>query len=173
MRCLADFRLDSDLCLDSETGPLTLDGPNDSFTLTVSNAEHDPLMLSYVLSAQIVFEAPSFENIRVAALAKLAECLNVLSYATNRKFSYVMLRRIIDWTPGIQDRNTIIYVETPEWDVAEPGLDQKFMDTAKRPLAMSSGEEQQAAMRWYRLAIQASIIEEQFSYFVVCFGNCF
>jgi hypothetical protein len=32
-------------------------------------------------------------------------------------------------------------------------------------LAMSSGEEQQAAMRWYRLAIQASIIEEQFSYF--------
>jgi hypothetical protein len=55
--------------------------------------------------------------------------------------------------------------ETPEWDTAEPALDDKWMDTAQRLMAMGSSEAQQAAMRWYRLAIQAKITDEQFSYF--------
>lgn len=165
MRCLADFIIDSDLCLNDGTSLLTLTDPNNDFTLTLSNAESDSENIDAVLSAQLIFEASSFENIRDVACDKLARALNALTYATNSKFVQILLKRVIDWTPGIIERQAIIYVETPELDMAEPVLDNAYIDTARRLLAMQSGEKQQAALRWYRLGVQADNLEEQFSYF--------
>ena len=166
MRCLADFVLDSDLCLAEGGAPLRLNGPDGVFSLVLSNAEADHALPDAVLSAQLIFEADSFdENIRGIACDKLAEALNCLTYATSRKFALKRLKRVIDWTPGLVERNAIIYQETPEWDLAEPALDGTLLDTAERLLAMQAGEDQRAAMRWYRLAIQARNLEEQFSYF--------
>jgi len=165
MRCLADFTLDSDLCLKDGTEPLKLTDPNNDFTLILSNAESNPEDIDSVLSVQLIFEVSSFENIREFASDKLAKALNALTYATNSKFSQVLLKRVIDWTPGINERNAIIYVETPELDRAEPALDSDYIDAARRLLFMQSGEKQQEALRWYRLGIQANNLEEQFSYF--------
>jgi hypothetical protein len=101
MRCFADFVLDSDLCLEPTANALTLNGPAGSFLLTLSNAEHDPMLPKSVLIAHLVFEAPKFDkNLRDLALAKLSECLTFLTYTTNRKFEVIFLKRIIDWTPG-------------------------------------------------------------------------
>jgi hypothetical protein len=165
MRCLADFVLDSDLCLKENSGPFTLDSQDGSYSVIFSNAEHDPALLDSVLSAQLIFEAASIEEAREPAQRKISEALNFLTYATNRKFVLRALKRIVDWTPGLVQRQVLIYVETPEWDVAEPALDNIFLDTAQRLMAMGAGEIQQTAMRWYRLAIQSENIEEQFSYF--------
>jgi hypothetical protein len=166
MRCLADFILDSDLCLVDGAAPLVFNGPDGAFSLTISNADADHAFPDAVLSARLIFEADCFdEKIRTIALDKLAEALNCLTYATNRKFALKRLKRVIDWTPGIVERNAIIYHETPEWDSAEPALDGAFVDTTERLLAMQSGEDQRAAMRWYRLAVQADVLEEQFGYF--------
>jgi len=166
MRCLADFVIDSDLCLAQGAAPLTLHSPDGVFSLVLSNAETDHALPVAVLSAQLIFEADALdENIRAIACDKLAEVLNILTFVTSRKFVRKRLKRVIDWTPGLTERNAIIYQETPEWDLAEPALDRAFLDTAERLLAMQSGEEQRAAMRWYRLAIQADDLQEQFSYF--------
>lgn len=129
MRCLADFVLDSDLCRPKGAAPLKLHAPNGSFTLELSNAEHDPTSPEAVLSAQLIFEADTLDaNTRELAGDKLADALNSLTYATNRKFTLNRLKRLIDWTPGIVERAAIIYVETPEWDLAEPALNQDFLD---------------------------------------------
>ncbi|MEK7854824.1 MAG: methylamine utilization protein MauJ, partial [Acidobacteriota bacterium] len=161
-----DFVLDSDLCLADGAAPLTLQAPDGAFSLVLSNAEPDPALPDAVLSAQLIFDADSLdENIRTIARDKLAEALNYLTYATNRKFTLKRLKRLIDWTPGLIERNAIIYVETPEWDMAEPALEGTFLDTAERLLSMHSGEDQMEAMRWYRLGIQSEVPEEQFSYF--------
>lgn len=165
MRCLADFILDSDLCLKEGTGSLTLAAPDNDFTLTLSNVKSGSENIDAVLSAQLIFEASSFENIREIACDKLAKALNALTYATNSKFVQVLLKRVIDWTPGIIERQAIIYVETPELEKAEPALDNVYLGTARRLLVMQSGEKQQEALRWYRLGIQADNLEEQFSYF--------
>jgi hypothetical protein len=165
MRCLADFTLDSDLCLKSGTGPFTLNDPSNRFSLVLSNADGDHARSDGVLSAHLIFEADSFDNIREIAFKKLGEALNCLVYATNRKFVPKALKRVIDWTPGVVERNAMIYAETPEWDLAEPALDSSYLDTAERLLAMHSGDEQQAAMRWYRRGIEEANLEDQFSYF--------
>jgi hypothetical protein len=50
MRCLADFILDSDLCLVDGAAPLTLNSPDGVFSLTVSNADADHALPNAVLS---------------------------------------------------------------------------------------------------------------------------
>jgi hypothetical protein len=166
MLCLADFVLDSDLCLAPDAGPLVLRGPGGAFSLTLSNADISAEPTTAVLSAQLTFDANAFDRgLRDAAHTKLFDILNYLAFTTSRKFSIVRLKRLIDWTPGLVERDAIIYHDTPEWDLAEPALDQKFLDTAERLFAMNSGADQNTAMRWYRLGLQAGVLEEQFSYF--------
>jgi hypothetical protein len=166
MQCLADFIIDSDLCLAPDTDPLTLQGPGRAFSLTLSNAGKTAEVPDAALSAQLIFEASAFDKgLGDVAYDKLSEILNCLAFTTSRKFTVKRLKRLIDWTPGLEERDAIIYHDTPEWDSAEPALDARFLDTAERLLAMNSGEDQTTAMRWYRLAIQAEVLEEQFSYF--------
>jgi hypothetical protein len=38
MRCLAEFLLDSDLCLKADGSPLTLNAPDNAFSLRLTNA---------------------------------------------------------------------------------------------------------------------------------------
>ena len=162
MRCLADFVLDSDLCLVTGAEPLTLNAPDG----VLSNAGANPAEPKGVLLAQLIFETDKLDrNTREPAMEKLSEILNCLCYTTGRKFVCSKLKRLIDWTPGILERDAIIYAETPEWDLAEPKLDDNFTKTAERIFDMGGGDEQRAAMRWYRLGIQAEGLEEQFSYF--------
>ena len=164
--CLADFVIDSDLCFAPGNNLLQLHGPGGAFSLTLSNLGKADGPRDGVLSAQLTFETASFDKaLKKVAYDKLSTILNCLAFTTNRKFAVKKLKRLIDWTPGLQERDAIIYHETPEWDTAEPALDAKFMDTAERLLAMDSGADQSAAMRWYRLGLQTEVLEEQFSYF--------
>lgn len=165
MRLLADFILDSDLCLADGAEPLTFNAPDGSLLLMLSNVSGAEDRQSAVLAAQMVFDADSLEDVRTPALEKLGEILNFLTYATNRKFALRTLKRVIDWTPGVVDRSAAIFVETPEFDEAEPALGIDFIDTAQRLLAMQGGDAQRAAMRWYRRGIQTDQLEDQFSYF--------
>jgi hypothetical protein len=171
MRCLADFILDSDLCLKPGAEPLTLSDPQGRFSLSLSNAsEAEHAVPDAVLSAQLVFETglsltEAFREVQQVATNWLGYALNALTYATNRKFVPRSLKHLIDWTPGLVERDAMIYTETPEWDLAEPALDNGFIDTAERLLAMDSGGEHQAALRWYRIGIQEKVLEQQFSYF--------
>jgi hypothetical protein len=160
MIVLADFLLDSDLCLKDGAAPITIRAPNSEFSMSISNATAaDRASDGVVLSAQITFNSDVFEkNLRPVAQEKLGAALNFLVFATDRKFAQTRLKRIIDWTPGLTDRRAFIYAETPEWNNATPGL-------AHGLLAADPMVEQQVAMRWYRRGIEAASVEDQFSYF--------
>src|ERR1700694_552837 len=92
MRCLADFTLDSDLCLPVGAAPLTLNDPGGRFSVTLSNAsEAEHAVPEAVLSAQVIFETQlrfPDERREIDELAHkwLGEVLNVLAFTTNRKF---------------------------------------------------------------------------------------
>jgi hypothetical protein len=92
MRCLADFVLDSDLCLKADRRPLTLNDPKGRFSVTLSNASKAEYAVpDAVLSAQVIFDTDlvlvtKFREIRELATNLLEEALSVLTYTTNRKF---------------------------------------------------------------------------------------
>jgi hypothetical protein len=181
MRCLADFLIDSDLCLKPDAAPLRVKAPDNDFSLTLSNAGGPEAPLDAVLSGQLFFggglvrkysedragqahgdaywavsnlgDKHSSEirmNQALCASRWILNCRpisNCLTYATNRKFLMNTIKRVIDWTPGLTETRAIIYVETSEWDVAEPLLDDAFIDAAERILVMQPSAQQQAAMR--------------------------
>jgi hypothetical protein len=74
MRLLADFILDSDLCLADGAEPLTFNAPDGSLLLMLSNVSGAEDRQSAVLAAQMVFDADSLEDVRTPALEKLAAC---------------------------------------------------------------------------------------------------
>ncbi|MGH2507992.1 MAG: hypothetical protein ACRDHZ_11400, partial [Ktedonobacteraceae bacterium] len=93
MLCLADFVLDSDLCLPSGSETLQLKGPGGAFSLTLSNAGKSDGSPEGVLSAQLAFEAANFDKtLRDIAHGKLSEILNCLAFTTNRKFRVQRLK---------------------------------------------------------------------------------
>ena len=173
MLVLADFLLDSPLCLKDEAAPITIRAPSKEFSMTISNAtEADRASADVVLSAQVTFSSDVFDqNLRLVAHEKLDAALNFLVFATNRKFTPTRLKRVIDWTPGLIDRRALIYAETPEWNVPTPGFAHEYADTIERLLTADTMVEQQAAMRWYRRGVEAASVEDQFSYFWFALEN--
>jgi hypothetical protein len=167
MLVLADFLLDSDLCLKDGEAPITIRAPNNEFSITITNATAaDRASDDVVLSAQLTFNSDVFDqSLRSVAQDKLGAALNFLVFATNRKLAITRLKKIIDWTPGLSDRKAFIYAEKPEWEIATPGLAHAYADTVEWMLAMDPMVEQQTAMRWYRRGVEATTIEDQFSYF--------
>jgi hypothetical protein len=167
MLVLADFLLDSDLCLRDGAAPITIRPPNSEFSITISNATAaDRASGDVVLSGQLTFNSDVFDKtLRAVALEKLGSALNLLVFTTRRKLALTRLKQIIDWTPGLTDRRAFIYAETPEWEIATPGFSHLYADTIERLLAMDPMVEQQSAMRWFRRGIEATTMEDQFSYF--------
>lgn len=134
MLCLADFILDSDLCLPQNGPSLTLRGPDDEFTLTLSNADRDEGNPRAVLSAQILFQIDELTEAREPAYEKLVKALNCLVLTTSAKFSIVGLKRVADWTPGTEERSVIAFAEVRDFDSADPQLEPGLVDTAQSML---------------------------------------
>lgn len=77
MRCLADFSIDSDLCLPDGAAPLRYESPDGTQSLTLSNATRNPKEQAAVLSAQLLFETEQLdEETRDIACENLAHALN-------------------------------------------------------------------------------------------------
>lgn len=164
MRILADFTLESDLCLPQGHDPIVIHNQPRNTTLTLSNS---PLGTDHqaVLSAQVEFDVDDFANARDGAFVEVAEFMNSLTYATNRSFGKPKLAKVVDWTPGLQDRHAVIFQESPLDDRSEPALTAVFGETASKLLSIQSHDALPSALRWYRLGIGSRNLEEQFSYF--------
>lgn len=165
MRIIADFLLDSDLCLSAGEPPLVVDGPARRSSLTIQNSQEGQASSEGVLSAQLVFEAPSLEGARDIAEDELAIILNALTFATNQRISQGRFIRLVDWTPGLRKRDAFFYAEVKQGEHPAPDFDGALATSATRLVEMMSEPHLQGALRWYRLGIGAESIEEQFSYF--------
>jgi hypothetical protein len=167
MRLLADFILESDLCLPKNSIPLEMRNSAQDWVLVLSNIQTPPDATSATLAARLWFD--HIEPIGMArdrANERMASALNALVFATNRRFAVRELRRILDMTPGNVQRDALIFHTSPVADCMEPALTTDFTESASRFLAMHSSDDAQAvAMRWYRLGIGEANFEQQFNYF--------
>jgi hypothetical protein len=164
MEILADFQLLSDLRLPDGAPPMVIASTAAQFKATITNLGPENQEQG-TLACRIVFEAPDFENCEELANQKVVKLINTLAYTTNRKFAVESLHKLIEWTSGIKQRRARIFHRSPLDHRAEPALSLEFAQTAQYLLDCQVGDQQQSAIRWYRLGIQAETPEEQFSYF--------
>lgn len=165
MRCIADYYLESDLSLPENAQPLGYEDPYGRYALTLKNATGEKRPARAVLSAEMLLEADDLRAAAEAAPLLMADALNFLVLATNHMFRVLLLRRVVDWTPGIVNRQALVFAEVDERDEAVPILEQALVDSAVALSSVSADPAQHAALRWYRLGVQAGHPDEQFSYF--------
>lgn len=165
MHVMADYILDADLCLPEGAPPLVIGGSHLGWTLTLSNTSSDPVMSVGVLSARLEFEAPSLDEAREISEGYLAQALNAACYVTGHSFAYNSLKQIVDWTSGLTMRDIRLFHEVPMRETADAGLSEEFARSIEHHIFTQTGQRQQTALRWFRLGLQASSTEDQFTYF--------
>lgn len=163
---LAECTLTSDLCLPENQPRLVLHDKTNGFSLTLMNVALSEASLKSTLKAYIEYNAPSIKEAHKAALDNLTHALNALVYSTNHKFSFERIHQIFDWTPGLVEREGMMFIDKNPREIAIPELSSDFIDTANWIASIRSGsKEETAAMRWYRLGIADNNLEDQFTYF--------
>jgi hypothetical protein len=165
VRVLADFRIDSDLCLPAGDPPLRIRADRHGFEATLSNVSAGDGDPAAVLACRILFDAPTLQEARDPAFAVVVLAMGALAYATNRRFGRPKLLRLVECGGDPVLRGAIVYHESPADDRTEPGLAPEFGVTVEHLLSRAGDERLHSALRWFRLGIQSDVLEEQFSYF--------
>lgn len=164
MKVAALIHVSSSLCLADDSVRHTVTEPSGAFVATISNNPDAGPFARRALQVEMVFEAPSLDDVRNVALDKLVPLLNALAFTTGASFSDPVVIQAFDWTPGLTEREAR-YFSSPQASISAQALSGVLLETAERVMAMHADEVSRSAMRWYRLGLRASDPEEQFSYF--------
>ncbi len=76
MRFIADYIIDSALCLPKSAASITISGPADAYSLVLDNAEESPHAEEGALRARLIFQHVALERARKAADDIFARILN-------------------------------------------------------------------------------------------------
>jgi hypothetical protein len=164
MKVAVQIHVSSSLCLSDDSARHTITEPSGAFVATISNNPDAGPFARRALRVDMVFEAPSLDEVRNLTLDKLVPLLNALAFTTGASFSDPVVVQAFDWTPGLTEREAR-YFSSPQALISAPALSGELLETAERVMAMHVDDVSRSAMRWYRLGLRASDPEEQFSYF--------
>lgn len=163
MRAIAEFLIDSTYCLAEGQEEISLANPKRAFEVKIRNNPKAGPFAKEALIAEMLFETPDLDAAKDIALDLMAVVLNALGKVTGGRFEFVNVTRIIDWTPGLIDRQARYFIKTRAAP-SSPFLDHALAGTAERVMAMFNDEVSQTVLRWYRLGMRAQGPEEQFMY---------
>lgn len=164
MKIAAEIHVNSTACFADGDARHEVNDPLGRFVATISNNPTAGPFAQRALRVEMVFEAISLDTASAEALENLVPLLNALAFTTSASYSDPVVVRAIDWTPGLIEREARYY-STPQASVTTPMLQAELIETATRMMALLPDEVSLSAMRWYRLGLGATAVEEQFSYF--------
>lgn len=165
MRCIVNYEIESEISVVSDDIWLKLQHPKGEFQARIKNIVRKDYSTPFLLSLQIIFEAPSLEEAQDIAQDKLVECLNMLAFATGAGVRRHRTRQIVDCTPESGMRDCLVWADSAGHGNPDPFLDENITSSIERLLQFDPPPAVRRALRWYRIGIDASIPEDQFQYF--------
>lgn len=92
--------------------------------------------------------------------------MNILAFTTGSKFRLHRIRQIVDASPESTGmRSVLIWANSTDNEDPQPFLEEETVGTIQRLLEHEVPPAIKRAMRWYRLGINASSPDDQFTYF--------
>jgi hypothetical protein len=138
------------------TGPLRYRHPAGLYEIALENGDPETLV------CKMVFEADGIEVASEFAEAEFHKFLHKLAVATSTPYRVKTRHCIIDWTPGVTERDVLIYRNVAD---DEPIGELLAADLDKALNFVDACNLLPSAMRWYCARIRATIPEDQFLYF--------
>lgn len=145
MRFIAELVVDSSFCLSESDERIQLKNPSAQFEVDIRNNPKAGPFAKDALLVEMIFETQDLNTARSQALDNMAKVLNALALATGGRFDNVSVLRVIDWTPGIDDR-VARYFATARAQVSIPELDGEFAETIERIMAMHDDDVSQTVI---------------------------
>lgn len=118
-----------------------------------------------LLSALIVFDAPSLQDAKEIGENHLRDFLDYLTAVTNLTFKFHRTLQIFNWEPGNGERECIYFVGSKYHDVPIPGLHQALLDTIATLQTHAVPPRLRRALKWFRNGVVAAAPDDQFFYF--------
>jgi hypothetical protein len=167
MRCVANFEIGSEISVVSDDTILTINDPKGAFKARIKNIPRSEFTTPFLLSLHIYFEAKDLGGAEEVADELLAKCLNMLAFTTGGGFRKHRTRQIVDAETSSSSvmREILMWGEKVEYDDPQPFLRDVNVNTISRLLEHEVSPAIERALRWYRLGIDASSPDDQFTYF--------
>lgn len=167
MRYVANFEIASDISVVADGKVLNIRDPRNVFKALIRNIPRSEFTTPFLLSVHLYFEAESLEEATDVAEDHLVTCLNLLAFATGAAFRKHRIRQIVDAEPALKGamRDVRMWGDRIEYDDPQPFLDDEQAKTIERLLTFDIPPAIRRALRWYRLGIDASVLDDQFTYF--------
>lgn len=167
MRCVANFEVASDLSVVADGQVLKICDPRDAFKALIRNLPRSEFITPFLLSVHIYFDAESLDEAADAAEDHLATCLNMLAFTTGSGIRKHRIRQVVDAEPSVKGptRDVRMWGDRLLYDDPQPFLDDQHAKTIERLLEFDIPPAIRRALRWYRMGIDSSSPDDQFTYF--------
>lgn len=166
MKCVANFEIKTECSVIKDDLVLRIAHPKDAYRARIQNITRDDYTTPFLLSLHLYFDAPDLDEAKEIAEDNLADCLNMLAFTTGCRFRRHRIRQIVDASPEENGmRSVLMWSDSIDHEDPQPFLDNETTDAIQKLLDFEVPPAIQRAMRWYRLGINATIPDDQFSYF--------
>lgn len=167
MRCVANFEIGSDVSVVADDLVLTINDPSGAFKARIRNIPRSEYTTPFLLSLHIYFDAPDLEQAKEVAEDIMANCLNMLAFTTGSGFRKNRIRQVMDAETSSMGamRSVLMWGEKVEYEDPQPFLGEDNARSIERLLDHDVSPAIRRALRWYRLGVDASSPDDQFTYF--------
>ncbi|MEI4480941.1 MULTISPECIES: methylamine utilization protein MauJ [unclassified Phyllobacterium] len=167
MRCVANFEVASDMSVEADNHVLNINDPHGRFKARIKNIPRSEFTTPFLISIHIYFDVDDLATAKDVADDLLVSCLNMLAFTTGARYRKHRIRQIVDVSDPVPlaMRYVLMWSDTIKYEDPEPYLRTEIATSIERLLEFNIPPAIQRALRWYRLGIDASSPDDQFTYF--------
>jgi len=166
MRCAANFEVITSVSVVADNRVLTFNGHEGEFTARIKNIPRSEYTVPFLLSVHLYFEADSLDSATDVAEEHLKACLDMLAFTTGSSFQKHRIRQVVDAEPpnGAM-RDVRMWGDRIEYEDPQPFLSEENARTVERLFEFQVPRGIQRALRWYRIGVNAAVLDDQYTYF--------
>jgi hypothetical protein len=161
---IARLEVEAELVLPDGAPPIEYSDPHGKYRIKLLNRAVRPLAETPLLEMQLEFEAPDLRTADEQVKPLARRFLHWLSFVTSSSFRVCRVERLIDWTPGLTQREQFVY-HADRTDMPVPGLLPDLASTIATFNANEVPPEILQALRWYAKGVGSELIDELFHCF--------
>lgn len=165
MKLVANYEIKTDCSIIDDDRVLRIKHPKGRYNVRIQNIPRAVYTTPFLLSLHLYFEAPDLSEAKDVADGLLADCLNLLTFTTGAKFRRHRIRQIVDAAPGIGMRDILMWADMIEYEDPQPFISEENTRSIQRLLEFDLPPAINRALRWYRLGVNATVPDDQFTYF--------
>lgn len=166
MHIVANYEIKTDCSVVQDDLVLKIKHPRDLYRARIQNIKRPDYTSPFLLSLHLYFDAPTLDDAQDIAEEYLADCMNMLALTSGSSYQRHRIRQIVDATPEIAGMRTLfMWSDSIDHEDPQPFLSTDSVRTIERLLEFDAPPAIRRAMRWYRLGINATIPDDQFTYF--------